>query len=216
MKKNDFTLGKVLLASLLSLFLGASCYVAGAGVPVSLGEALRGAPGGSSGVVGPVGAALAGLAAWGLGPWLRWLLVLIPWIWIPLQTGKAKDRSRRRKRLVWNAAVLLLSMVLLGHPALQRAGFPVRSGGVLGSTLHDAVESLLGGLGAFLVPAGVLAFLLIRALPPIHLELPFLDRLQTGLSHLGGALGGVGRALGAMGSRLRGGLDAWRTRRDCR
>ncbi len=198
MKKSNLTLAKVLLSGLLSLFLAVSCFVARPGVPASFGAALRVATSPQASVVGPVGEILAGVAAWSLGPWFRWLLVLLPWVWVPFQRGKVKDRRLARGRAALVALVVGLALMLLGHPVLGRAGVPARAGGIIGSWLHHLVDSVLGSLGAFLVPAGLLAFLLIRILPPLRVELPFLDRIQGALDATGALLVAAWRAIGEL------------------
>ncbi len=217
-KKNNLILGQILLSSLVSLFLAVSCYLAGDAVPVSLREALPGGMMGTQTAVGPVGAAVAGLASWLLGPWLRWLVVLMPWAWWPWRSSsRSARRAGVRRSLGWLMG-LALGLAVLGHPVLGRAGLPPRAGGVVGAWLHDLIASLLGGLGAFLVPAGLLAFLVIRILPPVRLDWPWLDSLQEGVGRLGRPLAAVGRALGGVlagaGSRIRGGMTQWRLRRE--
>ncbi len=204
MKKSNLTLAKVLLSGLLSLFLAVSCFVARPGVPASFKGALHLALGPEAGVVGPVGELLAAVAAWALGPWFRWLLVLVPWAWLPFQRSRVKERRLAGRRLAFGALVTVLALMLLGHPILQRAQVPARAGGSLGAFLHQAVESVLGSLGAFLIPAGILAFLLIRILPPLRVELPFLDRAQELLEALGRLFSKAGLGL----------ANLWRAGRD--
>lgn len=210
-------MAKVLLSGLLSLFLAVSCFVARPGVPASFSSALRLASGPEAGVVGPVGEVLAAVAAWGLGPWFRWLLVLVPWAWLPFQGSRTKQRRLAGRRAAFAALVTVLALMLLGHPILQRAGVPARAGGSLGAILHQAVESVLGALGAFLIPAGILAFLLIRILPPLRVELPFLDRTQELLEGWGRMFSSAGLGLARVWRAARNGAGAlgerWRARR---
>jgi len=205
-KKNNLTLGRILLSSLVSLFVAVSCFLAGMVVPASFQEALGGGGMGERTLVGPVGAAVAGVATWLLGPWLRWLFVLLPWAWSPL--GAFRLRSRRGqawRRSLWFSSVLLLSLALLGHPVLRRAGMPPMAGGVVGSQLHSWMNAVLGQLGAFLVPAGLVAFLVIRVLPPLRLELAWLDGLLERVGRLGGPFA---RAVRFVGGYLQGAWDA--------
>ena len=59
----------------------------------------------------------------------------------------------------------------------------------MGAWAYGILDSLLGGLGAFLLTAGLLAFLLIRVLPPLRFDSPLLDALQRQWSELSAPAG---------------------------
>jgi len=171
------TLGKILLSALLSAYLALSCGLLEGPVPLSFADALQSPSSRAAQSVGVVGSTLASVSAWFAGPWLRWGLVLLPWFWVPLERrSKGKNPPRSWPRWVAAATWALALAGMLGHPALAQIGAPVRAGGALGGWIYAVTSAPTGTVGSFLILAGIWAFLTVRALPPIRLELPWWDR----------------------------------------
>jgi DNA segregation ATPase FtsK/SpoIIIE-like protein len=173
----------VALTAILSLFLAAVVLIAaGAGAFLPEGQ----------GAVGPAGRWLGEWVIGAIGPWLMWLLPIVPWAWIPIR------RSRARRILVsraaWVVGACTVSAALLAHDQLGRLGVPANAGGAFGDLVEGALSAVIGPLGSFLLLASLVTFLLLKPLPPIHVSLPALDPLTAAAGAVFAASGRVARA----------------------
>jgi DNA segregation ATPase FtsK/SpoIIIE-like protein len=170
-KRKQHLLGPIVLTGLLGLYLAVACWFAGPRVPLSLREAFALDALARPQPAGPLGGVLAALAAWALGPWLRWLLPAAPFLWMPLRA------ARNNRRALAPPARLLLGVVaavgLLAHPALGRIGAQPSSGGAVGRLTERSVHGVAGALGSFLVLSCVLVWLVLRKVPGAAIRVTF-------------------------------------------
>ncbi|HKK72922.1 MAG TPA: DNA translocase FtsK 4TM domain-containing protein [Candidatus Krumholzibacteria bacterium] len=200
----------VVLTALLSLFLA----VVAATVS---GVVAAGADGRLP--VGPVGDWIGTTVRDGVGPFLLWLLPLLPWAWIPLRRAASKRQAVVRGG--WAVVFVLAVSSLLAHDHLDRLGVPPGAGGRIGEWAEGLLASVVGPVGSFLVLASLGSWLVLRPMPPLRLPLPAIDglaaRVNAAFAPLLGAttdaFRGLGEGMSALGNRLLDARDAWREER---
>ncbi len=183
----------VVLTALLSIFLAAVSWAAWRSNAVDV-------------PIGPVGAWLARAARALFGPWLAWVLPLLPWTWTLRARGRRGGGWGRIAAFFGGFAIL---SALLAHDHLDRWGVPPDAGGALGNVLEDTLQAVVGALGSFLLLASLGSWLLLRRLPPLYVSLPALDGL---LDLLARGLEGPWRALRWMSALIGEVLDSLRDR----
>jgi DNA segregation ATPase FtsK/SpoIIIE-like protein len=200
----------VVLTALLSLFLA----VVAATVSGVVGS-------GSDGrlPVGPVGQWIGTTVRDGVGPFLMWLLPLLPWAWIPLR--RAASRRQALVRSGWAVVFVLAVAALLAHDHLDRLGVPPGAGGSIGEWAEGLLASVVGPVGSFLVLASLGSWLVLRPMPPLRIPLPAVDglaeRVNGALAPIGravsGSVGRIGRGVADLRDRVLDARDAWQEER---